>query len=93
MLCTTPVRIQVYKCGFPKLGIPFLRGEGGLYHKDHNILLSILGSPYLGTVPNNTYIGPLKSVTITCIGVLISLGKVEPSGLSGERSAQCASLS
>ena len=33
--------------GFPKLGVPF----GGPNNKDHNILGSILGSPYFGKLP------------------------------------------
>ena len=34
--------------GFPKLGAPFF---GGPYNKDYNMLVSILGSPYLGKLP------------------------------------------
>ena len=34
--------------GFPKLGVPF----GGPHNKDYSILGSILGSPYLGKLPN-----------------------------------------
>ena len=37
--------------GLPKLGVPFW----GSYNKDSSILGSILGSPYLGKLPNQVY--------------------------------------
>ena len=40
--------------GFPKLWVPFFSGRGGAgaHNKDYQILGSILGSPYLGKLPD-----------------------------------------
>ena len=42
---------MVLNGGFPKLGVPFL-GVPVPSNKDYRILRSILGSPYLGKLPN-----------------------------------------
>ena len=42
---------------FPKIMDTFFGGGGCLFNTDHDMLVSILGSPYLGKVPKN-YIGP-----------------------------------
>ena len=44
-----PKHLQSFTRGFPKIrGYPF----GGPHKKDHNILGSILGSPFFGKLPH-----------------------------------------
>ena len=44
----------------PKWGFPKIRDTlfGGLHNKDYSILGSILGSPYLGKLPNHPILNP-----------------------------------